>query len=1053
MAGEPAAGAQRFVGRDHELAVIADACAAARDGLGQLLVVSGPSGIGKTTLCAEAMARARCAGFAVGWGRGWPDAGAPALWPWTSVLTELAGPEADTLLGEGAAGGETPSRDTDRFTLFAAVAGLLQARARDAPLVVVLDDAHLADSAALLLARFVARTVHRGLVVVARRSDESGAPATRCRLDELERDAVVVPVGSFDDAETAAFLGAHGVRTERYGLAAALTRLTGGNPLLLARAVATASPGDDVGAVEHIIERSLDHLGPEQRDVLALAAILGMESTTAEVAALVGGDHGEILEALHRASVAGLGDLDEHRWSFTHDLVREAALGVLTPREAVEAHVRARDLAPLDDRPAAAARRAYHALHAADRSDADAARAVAECRTAARALGRGYDYERAADLLASAAELVERWASRPSEHVDVLLEWADALLVCGRLADARRVFDRTVELATRAGDPVATARGAIGLSGVWLNEQHSEVERCRVRSLQRGALTALPPTERALRARLAVRIAAEAVYDDGPPEAVLVALERARDVDDAGLLAEALSLTHHALLAPEHHEQRVAIADELIAVAATCGDDLHILFGLLWKAVDQLLVGDPQATRTLSELRTRADAVGCRSVQYVVSAIDVMQLIRDGRLDDAEAAANESFRLGVDVGDADAAGYYGAHLIAIRWLQGRNDELVDLAADITSSSSPMHEFIFRAAAAAVVARAGLLDEAAALVASVLEGGMAALPRSSTWLAGLANLVEVAAITGDAAVAAEAASLLRPYAARPIMPSLAIACFGSVERTLGQAAATCGDSDAAVEHLQRAVEANRRLGNRPMTAVSRADLAHALVARNRSGDHVAAADAFRGAAVAADAMGMPKRADEWRRRAADLDDTCRATILRHDPNGWIIDDGDHRLELPDLIGIHYLAALLTRPGEEVTALELIGGADVDGKPHELIDDEALRSYRRRVAEIDAELEATRPHGPSRRVADLEREREALRTELSSVLARSGRARRFTGSAERARTSVRKAITRAANSLAAADPELGEEVRTTITTGQSCAYHPDPQRPRRWVLADH
>ena len=46
-----------------------------------------------------------------------------------------------------------------------------------------------------------------------------------------------------------------------------------------------------------------------------------------------------------------------------------------------------------------------------------------------------------------------------------------------------------------------------------------------------------------------------------------------------------------------------------------------------------------------------------------------MQLVRDGRLAEAEAAAHATFEQGIDVGDADATGYDGAHLLTIRWLQ------------------------------------------------------------------------------------------------------------------------------------------------------------------------------------------------------------------------------------------------------------------------------------------------------------------------------------------------------------------------------------------------
>jgi hypothetical protein len=74
-----------------------------------------------------------------------------------------------------------------------------------------------------------------------------------------------------------------------------------------------------------------------------------------------------------------------------------------------------------------------------------------------------------------------------------------------------------------------------------------------------------------------------------------------------------------------------------------------------------------------------------------VAALDVMRLIRDGRLDDAETAATDCFQLGREVGDGDATSYYGAHLLTIRWLQGREVELLGLAREIADSptlSSP-----------------------------------------------------------------------------------------------------------------------------------------------------------------------------------------------------------------------------------------------------------------------------------------------------------------------------------------------------------------------------
>jgi len=61
------------------------------------------------------------------------------------------------------------------------------------------------------------------------------------------------------------------------------------------------------------------------------------------------------------------------------------------------------------------------------------------------------------------------------------------------------------------------------------------------------------------------------------------------------------------------------------------------------------------------------------------------------------------------------------------------------------------------------------------------------------------LTEAAAALGDTGVARQAYELLMRFAYLPVMPSLAVVCFGSVERPLGLAALTLGDVEAAVRH--------------------------------------------------------------------------------------------------------------------------------------------------------------------------------------------------------------------------------------------------------------
>jgi hypothetical protein len=916
--------------------------------------------------------------------------------------------------------------------------------------MIVIDDIHVADPAAMLLARFLARSLDRCpvVLVLTRRSDD-GTTGIRL-LDELEREAAVVPLSSFDQHDTAMFLAAHGVHAEDYGLVPALSRLTEGNPLLLARAVAHTSTSHPLAGVEQVIGDALGALPPEHRDVMALAAVLGMEASQDEIAGLVGGDPEEVAVALDAASAAGLVELGPTGWSFGHELVQRAALAVLTPQETVEAHARALSVVAADDRPAAVTRRAHHALAAAPRSDADAALAIAACRAAARVVARGFDYERSAHLTASAVALAERLATT-DELVNVLLEHADALLACGLLADARPVYRRALDQAT---DPASRARAALGLGGIWVDEHRGQAERERVLSGQRLALEGLPADEDALRIRLIARLAAEAVYDGADVGPVFDAVAAAREFGDAGVLSEVLSLSHHALLAPEHLVERLSLADELIAVASHCGDELRTLFGLLWKTVDLYLAGDGRAERTLLELRERVEAVGCRSIAYVVAAIDVMRLIREGRLDDAEHAADECFRLGLEVGDADATGYYGAHLLAIRWFQGRQLELVETAKEIADSATLVTpEFAFRATTVALVAEAADLSGARARLDELAADGLAALPRSSTWLMGIASIVEASRLLDDADLAAEAYRLLLPFADRPIIPSLAVSCFGSTEWALGVAAATAGHLDTAVEHLEQAVAANVRLGHRPMTMVAHARLADALIRRAHARDRARAVDSLLSAAGIADEIGIPGRAAEWRERAATVDtDSAEADAgeLRKDGDRWLVVAGDRRAVAPDLVGVEYLGTLLTHPGTEIPAVELSGVAGLEAGGQEVVDRTTLDAYRRRVAEIDDELAGAGAARDRRRVRRLGEERDALRAELASVLAVDGRSRRFVDSSERARTAVRKAIARAIDAIEASDEAIGSELRATISTGRSCAYLPDPRHPRRWSV---
>jgi hypothetical protein len=106
------------------------------------------------------------------------------------------------------------------------------------------------------------------------------------------------------------------------------------------------------------------------------------------------------------------------------------------------------------------------------------------------------------------------------------------------------------------------------------------------------------------------------------------------------------------------------------------------------------------------------------------------------------------------------------------------------------------------------------------------------------------------------------------------------------------------------------------------------------------------------------------------------------------------------------------------------------------------------YRRRLTQLDAEIDRSTAVGDDRRAAEYDRERAALLAELRAAVGLGGRGRRLGDEAERARKAVTGRIRDTLRRLDRRHPELAAHLNATVSTGATCAYR--PEREVTWRL---
>jgi hypothetical protein len=1078
----PFHGRSPLVGREAEVAELRAVLDDAAAGSGALVLVTGEAGIGKTRLTDELADEARERGFRVLRGTGWEAGGAPAYWPWIQVLRSYLRQHHDNREAPHVAVAArvlerlNPTQpaavrdvDSSAFEVFDLLASFVLDLTTAEPVLLVLDDLHAADEATLLAVQVLGRQVGpaRLVVVAGYRPSDARDPAVAAVLTDLQRDGRALRLGPLARAHVADLLEHVTGRAPKQQMVLALHTTTGGNAFFLEqilRLLETQERLDDdgplVGAlpipdeVRDVVRLRLRPLPPEVVRVLRIAAVVGRDAPLSVLQEVAGLEVAELLEQLGEAvdiGVARLVDGPPPRLEFVHSLLRDTLYADLAQPERLRVHRRVADVLeqrsggvepPYDEL-------AHHHLAAGPFGDVDWA--VRCSRIAAVRALAVHAYHDAVSHLEQASGLLERRADPLA--CEVLLELGEARRRAGGAPAARATFVAAAERADAHASPEQFARAALGYAGSLGGYGFVDrADRTLVGLLER-ALQQLPDGDSVLRARLLARLAVELYYTplrDRREELSRAALEMAARLDDDETLVIARYSRQWCRLGPDDLESRLQTADEMLALATRL-DDLELLLRAHHlRMITALELGDRAlADAELDSYARVAGRARQPAYEWHLTTLRAMRAHMAGALDEAERLAFEALDLGRRVQGDVATVLFGVHVCTLRWSQGRLAEVepaIRLFVEQYPSSAWGPALVLAALAA------GRRDEARAAFRRLAEDDFAALPRDGNWLVMLCHLAVACADLADADAARRLARLLEPYAERIAVANAGAACYGSMRSFLGILAATTGDVDGAVEQLEAGIERNLVVGHHTQALWTTLELSAALRRRGAGDDAARAAALLDDAQHLADAYGLQEFPARYRAtpappadlapRAEDADGD-RSSTFALDGNVWVARFDGRTITLRDGKGPRYLARLLTAPGQEVLALDLVAGDGASAA-------DAKEALRRQVLDVADELHEAREHHDGERIAALEHELDALRARAAEVLGLSdGDADADLAAAmERARVSVTKVLRATLRRIAEEHAGLGQHLDATVRTGTYCVYAPDPRAGVVW-----
>jgi class 3 adenylate cyclase len=899
-------GFTRLAGREHELALLRQSFDLAQGRHGQAVSLVGEAGLGKSRLVHEfrqAFSDRNCRwleghcqpyGSALAYGpiievlkhlfeiraddgdediRGKVDRGLEPL----GVGAPAAAPYVCHLLGVETEGGIPAglAPEAIKHRIFEALRGLLCESAARNPLVLAIEDLHWADPTTVEFLTFLGEGIAGSrLLLMSTNRPEFVCPWSR---KSYHRVITLTPLPQSDGSQMlSALLDTAQIQGD---LVALVLDKTEGVPFFIEELVQSlretnaieihegqwrlAAGAADVpvpDTVEEVLTARIDRLPEGAKSVLQIGAVIGRdwsELLAREVAGLEERELTVHVAALTDAELLYARGLPpQTTYVFKHAFTQEAAYrSLLTPRRRELHHRVAETLEALypDHLEDYSGPLAHHYSEAAQENEV--AKAVAYAmRAGARNMALPA-FSEAMRFYRMGLQTLERQEPvDEAQRCTLLLALGEAQWKGGEplateetllhAADAARVLGAT-ELLARAALVLARLTEQLGLFGA-----------SAVRLLEE-ALQGLGAEDNLLTAQtlggLARTLGVTGVQQQALDYAQQ-AVAMARRLANLELLAANLEGMILALQGPEHTQQRLVYATEMLRVAEAANAKELLHYAALWRAYCALEFGDMPTTDAEIDTCVRlADELQQPFLLCATIALRAARALMQSRFADSERLAQQGLAIGQRMQTENAAGVFGLQMFTLRREQGRLKELEPVVRYFVQQHTVAGTW--RPGLALIYSELGRTQEARVEFEHLARYDFADFPRDGLWMACMSYLTDVCTFLGDRNRASILYQLLLPYAGRTVVIGFAAACYGSLSRYLGALATTLTRWEEAARHFEDALAMNARMEARPWLAHTQHQYATMLLARDQPGDREKARDLLKAALLTARELGM------------------------------------------------------------------------------------------------------------------------------------------------------------------------------------------------------